>query len=196
MDVLYYSNYCKYSSKTLQYITKYNLMGSMNFVCVDKRIKDIETNQTLIILENGKRVSLPPNIHSVPCLLQITNNYSTLSGDSIIEYLSKHVVPINIQSTSRDTISNGEPIGAVLSGYSQNSNIQSEQYTSYSNNLDTSFTVANHYVPATHNSGSIPTPDDKYKPDKLSSSVTLDVLQQKRNQDIPPVSVNPYPMGI
>ena len=41
-----------------------------------------------------------------------------------------------------------------------------------------------HYVPATGDAFSIKTPPDTYKPNKLSSSVTVDSLQQQRNEEI------------
>jgi len=47
------------------------------------------------------------------------------------------------------------------------------------------------YVTANHESSFINTPPDNYRPDKLSSNITLDTLQQQRNSEIPQ-SVNPY----
>ena len=85
MDILYYSNYCPHSQKLLQYITKKNLIEKLNCICVDKRVRDNNNNQMYIVLENGKRVILPPNVSSVPSLLQVKKNYSVLQGiDQII----------------------------------------------------------------------------------------------------------------
>ena len=36
-------------------------MHIMNFLCVDKREKDKSNNQIFLILEDGKRVIMPPN---------------------------------------------------------------------------------------------------------------------------------------
>ena len=42
------------------------------------------------------------------------------------------------------------------------------------------------YVSAEHeNPYNIPTPPDTYKPDKLGESVSIDSLQQKRNEELP-----------
>jgi hypothetical protein len=41
------------------------------------------------------------------------------------------------------------------------------------------------YVLANHTLSTIETPPDNYRPDKLSSGVTIDTLQQKRNDDVP-----------
>ena len=68
MDILYYSNHCKHSQKILQFLVKGNMTDKLNFICIDKRVRDAQNNQTYILLENGKRVSLPPNVHSVPAL--------------------------------------------------------------------------------------------------------------------------------
>jgi hypothetical protein len=43
-------------------------------------------------------------------------------------------------------------------------------------------------VPANQEILTIPTPEDNYQPDKVSNSLTIDVLQQNRNQDIQKLS--------
>ena len=73
-DILYYSNYCKHSQNIIQYFAKNNLTEKISFICIDKRIIDQKTGYTNIILENGKKVLLPPNIHHVPSLLLTKQN--------------------------------------------------------------------------------------------------------------------------
>ena len=84
MDILFYSNYCKHSQKIIQFLSKGGLLDSLNAYCVDKRIRDPKTNQTVIVLENGQQYPLPPNVHSVPSMLLVNNNYQLILGDEII----------------------------------------------------------------------------------------------------------------
>ena len=71
MDILYYSNYCKHSQSVIQTLVKSNLTDKISFICIDKRKRDETSGNIVIILENGDRVMMPPNIHSVPSLLLI-----------------------------------------------------------------------------------------------------------------------------
>ena len=47
---IYYSNFCDHSKKLLQNITKTSMIDEINFICIDKRIK--ENGKIYIILEN------------------------------------------------------------------------------------------------------------------------------------------------
>lgn len=91
MDILYYSNYCTHSQKVLQTLVKGNLSDKLSFICIDKRQVDKQTNQTYILLENGGKVVLPPNIHSVPALLLIKDNYRIIHGDDIIKFFHNDI---------------------------------------------------------------------------------------------------------
>ena len=75
MDILYYSNNCKHSQRIIQFLSKGGLLESLNAYCVDKRVRDPKTNQTMIVLETGQHAMLPPNVHSVPALLLTNKNY-------------------------------------------------------------------------------------------------------------------------
>jgi hypothetical protein len=89
MDILYYSNHCKHCQKVIQYIVKANLINKLSCISIDKRQRDHNNNNIYIILENGKKVLLPPNISSVPSLLKPNKNYTLLLGDEqIIQYLN------------------------------------------------------------------------------------------------------------
>ena len=188
MDILYYSNYCKHSQSVLQFLVKGNMTDKLNFICIDKRTRDPQNNQTYIILENGKKVSMPPNVHSVPALLQVKKNYNVLLGEDIIKYLSPQVQQQNQAAVN----SNGEPAGFQLVPSNMGMNIVSEQYTFYnmsSDELSAKGKGGNrqmyNYMPATHDAlSAIPTPPDTYRPDKVASNVTIDVLEQKRQKDV------------
>jgi len=187
MDILYYSNFCKYSQNILQFITKNNLTDQLNFVCIDKRQKDPQNGQMYIVLENGNKVLLPPNIHSVPALLLVKKNYNVILGENISEYLKPQVK----EKMNNATNFNGEPVGFSLNDNAYGSNVASEQYTFYnmsSEELSGRGSGGNrqlfNYVNASLESGSIETPPDTYRPDKLSNNVTIDVIQQQRNAEL------------
>ena len=145
-------------------------------------------NYNNIILENGKRVSMPPNVHSVPALLQVKKNYNVILGEDIIKYLNPRVQEQNQNATS----SNGEPMAFQLIPSNMGMNIISEQYTLYNMSSDELSAKGKggmrqmyNYMPASHdNTNSIPTPPDTYNPDKVASNVTIDTLEQKRQNDV------------
>jgi len=188
MDILYYSNYCKHSQKVIQFLAKNNLTDKMNFICIDKRQRDPKTGQTHIQLENGKSVILPPNVHNVPSLLLVKENYRVILGDEIIANFQPKVQ----QQNNNATLNQGEPAGYQLMASNSGMNIVSEQFTYYNMTPEELSAKGKggsrqmyNYVLANHTLSSIETPPDNYRPDKLSSGVTIDTLQQKRNEDVP-----------
>jgi hypothetical protein len=188
MDILYYSNYCKHSQKLVQTLAKANLTDKISFICIDKRSHDKKTNQTYILLENGSKVIMPPNIHSVPAMLLINQKYRVLLGDEIIQ----HLHPKLKENNDRATKFHGEPMGyAIQFAGSGGSNIMSEQYTSYNMSPEELSAKGKggsrplyNYVSAADDIQLIETPSDTYRPDKLSNSVTIDTLQQQRMDEI------------
>ena len=226
MDILYYSNMCKHSQKVVQFVVSNQLTDQLSCICVDKRKRDANNNQTMVILENGKTVMLPPNLQSIPAVLCVKRNYTLVLGtDPIIEYLQEK---FSTKYTNMQFVQGGEtlqpknsagrrpgefenphnpthnqraqqrdPMGMTLDGLTMNSNIRSEPYTSYSMTTDdlsaksTSQNRPLHHYTSVHDEFSIPTPEDTYRPDKVSSNVTSDVLQQQRNVEVPVVQVAP-----
>ena len=189
MDTLYYSNYCKHCQRILQFLVKGNLVNKINFLCIDKRERDPKTNQISIILEDGKRVIMPPNIQSVPALLLVQQKYRVILGDDIIQHYQQFV---NENSNRRQQIMQKmEPVGTSLMQSSGGMNIISEQYTMYDLTPDELSAKGNggrrqlyNYVSANDQGMYIQTPPDDYQPDKISKDVTLTTLQQQRNNDI------------
>ena len=187
MDILYYSNYCKHCQCLVQTLVKGNLSNKISFICIDKRVRDPKTNQQYIVLENGSKVIMPPNIHSVPSLLLIKQNYRLLMGDEIMQYLHPQIKQLNDVATNY----NGEPISYSLGGSSGGSNIMSEQYTYYNMTPDELSAKGKgnnrqmyNYVSANDDIKLINTPPDSYRPDKLSNNVTIESLQQQRLNEI------------
>jgi hypothetical protein len=196
MDTLYYSNYCKHSQKVLQHLVKNNLVNQLSFICIDKRSRDPNNNQMYIVLENGKRVIMPPNIQSVPSLLLVKQNYQVITGEDIV----RHFQPKAQQQQSYATRFNGEPVGTSLMQSNSGMSILSEQYTMYNLTPEELSAKGNggrrqmyNYVSALQDVITINTPPDTYQPDKLATDVTVDVLQQKRNTDIQSISSNSSP---
>jgi hypothetical protein len=161
-------------------------------------MRDYNTNQVIILMENGNRLPLPTNVHNVPALLLVQQKYSVIVGDEIYRHFSAMVKAQNNEATNF----NGEPMGYFLSSASSNTNIVSEQYTYY--NMSSEELSAKgrggmrqmyNYVPATHEQLQITTPPDNYTPDKVSSETSLEVLQRKRNEDVAGITV-PSPSGM
>jgi hypothetical protein len=182
-DVLYYSNYCKHSKTVLDQLVKNNIIGNLNCICVDKRKVDPNTGNINVILENGNAVVLPPNIHSVPSLLVIRNNYSVITGKEILQHFQMSIAEANDFATQ----GNGEPSSFQLGS----KDVTSESFTMYNASPDDLSAKGiggnrplNNYVAANGGSLSINTPPDTYKPDKISNDLTVESLSQQRNNDI------------
>ena len=187
MDILYYSNHCPNSQKVIQYIAKFGLIDKINAICIDKRSIDNVSGQVFVQLENGKKIMLPPNVHSVPALLVVKNNYSAIFGQDIIRYFE----PVARDKLEQAHQHNGEPIGMSLAPSSAGVAIMSEQYTLYDLSPDDLSAKSRsekrpmyNYVSASHQPYKIPTPPDTYRPDKIGESVSIETLTQKRNNDI------------
>lgn len=182
MDILYYSNYCKNSKKVLQSLAKTNVKEKISFICIDNRRVDPKTNQTMIMLENGKMVIMPPNLVYVPSLLLVNDKYKLLLGDQIIE----HLRPAIIESGAVQT--NGEPMCYDFNQTS--SGVMSESFTFYDMSPEELSAKGNserrsmhNYVSARTDKLTINTPPDTYSPNKIGD-VSIENLQQQRQAEI------------
>lgn len=185
MDILYYSNYCKHSQRVVQSLVKHNMKDKLSFICIDERKRDPTNNQMYIILDDGNRVIMPPNIHSVPSLMQIKNNYKVIYGDDILTTLHPA-----IRNSSQNVQKIIEPVGYHLGG-SNHANIVSEKFTDVNMTPDelSSKGKSNkrslyNYVSVNQDTIFIETPPDDYKPDKVNNEVTIDSLQQQRIDEL------------
>jgi hypothetical protein len=188
MDTLYYSNNCKHSQRVLHFLVKGNLADKINFLCIDKRRRDPNNNQIYIHLENGQRVIMPPNVHSVPALLLVKQSYRVVLGDDIIQYYQTAASHETKKRIQREVI---DPVGTSLMQSSGGMNITSEAYTMYNLTPDELSAKGSsgrrqmyNYVSANDEIISINTPPDTYQPDKIAGEVTVDTLQQKRMDEI------------
>lgn len=183
MDILYYSNYCKHSKEILQFLVKHDLTKQLNCLCVDKRKVDPVTGQIQLILENGSTVLLPPNIHSVPALMLLKENYRVISGNGIKGHFSDQVEEDQFMSTQ----GNGEPMSFSLGS----KDVMSESYTMFNASVEELSAKGSgnrrnmhHYVSVNGPVHSIQTPPETYKSEKMSSDITVESIQQQRNQDM------------
>ena len=198
MDILYYSNYCKHSQKIIQTLVKNNLKDKISFICIDNRKRDPDNNQIYIHLENGTRANMPPNLHSVPALLQISKNYQVIYGDDIISQFHNQMKQYGTAAANNG----GEPLGYLLPSSAGGTNIMSEKFTDYNMSADELSAKSNsktrnmyNYVSANESTVFINTPPDDYKPDKVSDDVTLDTLQQQRIDELGLNKPNPQFTG-
>ena len=187
MDILYYSNYCKHSQNIIQTLVKSNLTNKISFICIDKRSRDPNNGQVYVTLENGGKVIMPPNVHSVPSLLLVKQQYRVIMGDDILKYLHPE---IKNTMTSKQGVQ-VEPSGYFLAASTGGTNIISEKFTSYSMTPEELSAKGNggsrqmyNYISVKDDMHLINTPPDNYRPDKVSHDITLDKLQQKRMDEI------------
>ena len=187
-DILYYSNYCKYSQNVLQHVVKHQLIEKVSCISIDRRQRDHQNNHLQVVLENGQRLYLPPNVQSVPALLLVQKNHTVLFGDKqIIHYLKeKYGNPAEAASEILQ-FNGGEPSGYAFATATTSG---SEKYTNYHLNPDDLLSKSTsknrdlrNYVSADHEMGTIPAPPETYKPNKISSDITIEDLQKQRETD-------------
>ena len=186
-EILYYSNYCEKCKKLLQTLSTTKLKEQIHFLCIDKR-KRGSNNATYIILENGQEIILPPTITKVPALLLLNRGHHVLFGDQIYQ----HLQPREISFTQEATNNQGEPECFTLSSGGSNSmmGVVSDNFSfldqssdSLSAKGDGGLRQLHQYATLAH-VDKIETPPDNYVPDKIGE-VSLETLQQQRNQEIP-----------
>jgi len=103
-DILYYSNYCDNSKQLIKELTNTEVAKEIHFLCIDSRVQ--ENGKTYIVMGNGKKMILPPNVVRVPTLLSLEENGRLYSGMEIKEHL-KHKIK---QSVKQATMEQMEPI--------------------------------------------------------------------------------------
>ena len=89
---LYFSKFCKHSSKVLEEINKSGINDKFIYISIDKRF--IKNNITYILNSDGTSFALPPMINRVPVLL-LKPNHEILSGNQILEYIKPQIKNIN-----------------------------------------------------------------------------------------------------
>lgn len=186
MNLLYYSNHCNHSNQLLQLLSKSNIQKQFYYINIDKRSKD-EKNNTIIHLENGSKVPLPPMINKVPSLLLQNHGNRVLTGNEIIQFIQQQQRESEMQHVNDDP----EPF-AIGGGGGVSSFVCSDNYSFLDMNAQDLQSKGNggvrqmhHYVSMEGNP-SISTPTDNYVPDKISNEqgMTLEKLQEEREKDV------------
>ena len=183
-SILYYSNYCEHSKKLLQTLTKASVTKDIHFICIDKRVQ--ENNKIFIVLENGQKIILPENVTRVPALLLLNQGYQVLYGESILQ----HFKPKQEMQVKRATQNNLEPMAFSFGGGF--GSVVSDQYSFLDMDSDALSAKGNGGVRQMHNyvdlnySDQISTPADEhdYKSSKLPEGLTVEQLQQQRNEEL------------
>jgi len=193
--ILYYSNFCNHSKNIIQTLSKTNLGKDIHFICIDKRVK--EDNKTYIILENGQRIILPDTVNRVPALLLLNNNYEILYGESILNYFK----PKQEVAVKQATNNNIEPMAFSFGGGGASAfGIMSDNYSFLDMNSDDLSAKGNGGVRQMHNyvhtnymdKESIYTPSDEssIKAGKVPEGLTVEQLQQQREQEYQNLTAN------
>jgi hypothetical protein len=196
MNTLYYSNYCKHCQKVIQFFTKNNLTDKANFICIDNRKRDPATGAIVITMPNGSAINLPPNLQSVPAMLVPSRNYQMVMGDDILQLYSSATASIHVGgggggNTAAAMHAHVEPSAFSFSAAS-GGGVFSEQYTSVALSHEDLSAKGNsqrrslgNYVSADVETIHIYAPEEtNARSSKLAESVTVDNLQQKRQQDL------------
>ena len=181
-SVLYYSKFCNHCKELITRIAKTKTKNEIHFICIDSREKHTD-GTTNIILENGQRILLPPNIKTVPAILLLHHGNRVLEGiKEILHYLKPGEETIMNQATNH----NGEPqafsfceMGSSLSDNYSYLDMSAEDLSAKGNGglrqMHSYYTI--------NQSDSIATPPDDYEPDKVGA-VDLGKLQMQRANDV------------
>jgi hypothetical protein len=183
--ILYYSNYCEHSKKLLQTLTKTNLQKEIHFICIDKRVKEAN-NKIFIVLETGQKIIMPESITRVPALLLLNDGYNVLFGESILQYFK----PKQQSNIKQATNNNLEPMAYSFDGGFNN--VVSDQYSFLDMDSEALSAKGDGGIRQMHSYAqlnyvdTINTPEDdhNYKASKIPADVSIEQLQNQREQDL------------
>ena len=181
-SIIYYSNFCEKSKKLLQVLSKSACSKEIPFLCLDKREK-AQNGTTYLVLENGEKILLPPQVNRVPALLLLNQGNQILYGDQILQHLSPKETEINQIATNN----NGEPAPFSLTSDFMGHGVASDTYSFWDQSSEEMLAKGNGGMRQMYNystidysnTGKIETPPDTYTPDKVGQ-VSLEQLQQNR----------------
>jgi hypothetical protein len=179
--ILYYSNYCNHCKDLLVKLSRTKRREDIHFVCIDKR-EQHKDGTIHIVLQNGQRLLLPPNVKNVPCILLLHHGNRVINGlKEIMHFLKPGEVEINNQATNN----NGEPLAfsmTEMGGLSDNYSYLDMTSDELSAKGNGGMRMMHSFTGWRQNT-SIATPPEDYKPNKVGN-VDLGQLQQQRNEDI------------
>jgi hypothetical protein len=195
-NILYYSNFCEHSKKLLQTLSRSNIQSDIHFICIDKRIKDPSNNKVYIVLENGQKIIMPQNISRVPALLLLNQGYNVLYGESILQQLKPKQEQLVKQATQNNMVPSAFSFD---SGYGS---VVSDHYSYLDQDPDSLKAEGNGGMRQMHNYVDINYQDsvtgnfgDDKKSSKMPKDVTIEQLQQQRDEEIKKINGNRPPMS-
>jgi hypothetical protein len=195
-SILYYSNYCQHSKVLLEHLSKNKVsQNDIHFICIDRREKDAN-GKIFIVLDNGQKIVMPENVSRVPALLLLNQGYNVLYGSAIQEYLK----PPQQVAKARATQNNMEPT-AFSFGSGGFGDVVSDSYSFLDQGSEELQAKGNGGMRQMHNyvdlnyNGNIQTPEDNYnyKDNKISQDLTVEKLQEQRNNDLQNITGNSRP---
>jgi len=180
-SVLYYSNFCAHSKKIIGKLARTMTKKEVHFICIDNR--ELKNGRIHIILENGARCLLPPNISKVPALLLIAEQGRVIYGDDIIRFFE----PKEEFQNQKNTQNNGEPLAfsaGEMGGMSDNYaylDLSPDELSA----KGTGGTRQMHFFSALDDSENytIETPPEDYSPDKIGQ-IDMGKLEMARAAEI------------
>jgi hypothetical protein len=188
-SILYYSNFCDHSKKLLQTLSKSQVSKDIHFICIDKRVKE-KDGKTYIILENTQKIVMPENVTKVPALLLLNQNYRVLYGENIYDHLKPRQEVVTREATNN----NMEPMAFSLGGLGGLGfgGVVSDQYSFLDQGAEELKSNGNGGLRQMHSYYSIntneqivtPTDDTGRQSSKLSENLTIEQLQQQREQEL------------
>tara|TARA_B100000686_G_C16777364_1_gene969407 strand:- start:74 stop:610 length:537 start_codon:yes stop_codon:yes gene_type:complete len=101
-NILYYSNFCNHCKNLLNFISKFKKIDEIHFICIDHREKN-NNGEINIILSNGQKILLPPNVTKVPALMLLNRGRRVLFGEEIINFFKP-------KKNIYNQINNNEPL--------------------------------------------------------------------------------------
>jgi hypothetical protein len=198
-SILYYSNYCEHSKKLLQILTKSNIQQNIHFISIDKRVKD-SNNKVYIILENGQKIIMPENINRVPALLLLNQGYNVLYGEAILN----HLKPQKEIAVRQATQNNMEPLAFSFGGAGASfGDIVSDKYSFLDQDQESLKATGDGGMRQMHNYVDLNYVDNISQnvqssdtgSNKISQDVTIEKLQQQRDQELQKINGNRPPMS-
>ena len=177
-SILYYSNFCQHSKELLLSVSKMQDQDDMHFICIDKRESD-KSGITNIILSNGQRIILPPNITEVPSLLLLNRGNRVIIGaDNIRDFLMPKKSMLD--NTAKEPLAfSFNEVGTIMSDTFSFLDTPAEELTAKGNG---GLRIMHNYATLDFVEN-IETPPETYSPDKVKDDA-MDSMQKERNQDL------------
>jgi len=185
--ILYYSNYCEHSKKVIQSVANDELSKDIHFISIDRRAKEAD-GKIYIVLPNGKKIVMPPNITKVPALLLLKDNYKVLYGDEISGYINQK----KQVTTQQVTYNNMEPMAFSFGGGGGGGfGIASDQYSFIESSAEELSAKGDGGMKQMHNyvdlsyADKITTPTEDYESGRMGAGdISMEQMQQQRNAEM------------